>query len=102
MNDIYRLTVRMNNGTIYSADYRELNEASSIRTKIFQYRERDIYDWKSGDTMVVLPIQNISSMSIQHLEYHDKGSDINLIDNASKPLSISESYLDTIHITERI
>jgi hypothetical protein len=92
----------MNNGTIYSSDYREFNEAYSIRTKIFQYRERDIYDWKSGDTMVVLPIQNISSMSIQHLEYRDKGLENDYSDDASKPHLISESYLDTIHILEGV
>ena len=100
MNDVYRLTIRMNIGTIFISDYKTFEQADAIRTKIFGYDERQLYNWTSGNVSVTIPIKNISSVSIQCLELHDREKLDRLEKYADEFGLTFESYYDTICIRE--
>jgi len=94
MASLYRLTVRMNDGTRYISDYTELRRANLQRRLFFPGNDKIIMDWEEGPVIVTLRLEQITGVSIEEI---NNSSQQKTLDQEH---DIKTTYENTIKILE--
>ncbi len=102
MMEVYRLTVRTDDGARFISDYSNPQMAEMNRNRFLVKNDAFAYNWREGDVSVRIILDKMTSLSIQRMElpidpnYTER---IRRDDSSSSPQS-ERVYFDTIHIQE--